>query len=583
MPASFFLGEAGGRGILSGMRNWIGIAAWTLAGAGVLAAVDEAAPPAAAELAMAPVEDAIPAVVKALGKPTLFPFANGIRMAITAADEEVQAHVLNGLNHLHGGWEFEAARHFAVALEADPECLLAHWGMVMALLAPSPETSPARNAAVDRLLVLLDAGRGTGLERGYAYGLIKYIQEGPAAAAAAFRKVAEEFPNDMQAPLFGALFGRAGYDETGDALPGQVTAEATLEALVEKFPKNSVPLNALLMARAEAPDLRPSLLLARQLSRLAPDYPPFFHVLGHYEWRCGNYWLAASAFGNATKLYESWMTENKAGPEDCPGWVVAECYRIVALKFKGDFDTAYAAARQFSRTSFPPERAASPGARLILWEAKSLPSRILMRRGLPGNTIEALTSLPDPVAMKPYHDRSLAHWWTDGLRIALETKRLIEAGDLDKARLAAAALATHGEEMAKLQNAAIALGERASWNRAFRALEVLASEIQGRLAMAGPASGRGSALNWFRSAADRQLPATMLYPPAVLTPMASLLGEYYLSVKKPDEAAEAFNESLELFHNDLGALSGLQRAEEMAKRPEEAAKVAAKIKELQEP
>jgi tetratricopeptide (TPR) repeat protein len=532
---------------------------------------------------MAPVADAIPAVVKALGKPVLFPFTNGIRMAITAADKEVEEHVLNGLNHLHGGWEFEAARHFAVALELDPGCLLAHWGMAMALLAPSPETTPARNAAVDRMLGLLDAGIGSGLERGYAYGLIKYIQEGPAAAASAFRKVAGEFPNDIQAPIFGALFGRSGYDETGDPLPGQVAAEATLAALVEKFPKHPVPLNALLMARGEAPDLRPSLLLARQLTKLVPDYAPFYQVLGHYEWRCGDYPQAAAAFGNSKKLYESWMTATKAGPEDCPGWVMAECYRIVALKLQGDFDSAYAAARQFSRTPFPPERAASPGARLILWEAKSLPARILMRRGLPGNTIEALTSLPDPALMKPYHDRSLAHWWTDGLRIALEAKRLIEAGDLEQARLAAAALTTHGEEMAKLQNAATALGERASWNRAFRALEVLASELQGRIAMAGPASGRGSALNWFRSAADRQLPATMLYPPAVLTPMASLLGEYYLSAAKPDEATEAFNESLELFRNDLGALSGLQRAAEMAKRPEEAAKFAAKIKELRNP
>ena len=51
----------------------------------------------------------------------------------------------------------------------------------------------------DRLLDLVEQGKGTELERGYAYGLIKYIEEGPAGAANAFRKVAEKFPNDLQA------------------------------------------------------------------------------------------------------------------------------------------------------------------------------------------------------------------------------------------------------------------------------------------------------------------------------------------------------------------------------------------------
>ena len=46
------------------------------------------------------------------------------------------------------------------------------------------------------------------------------------------------------------------------------------------------------------------------------------------------------------------------------------------------------------------------------------------------------------------------------------------------------------------------------WNRAFRALEVLASDLRGRLAMAGPKDRRGTAYNWFASAADRQRPGT---------------------------------------------------------------------------
>ena len=62
------------------------------------------------------VEDAIPDAVKALGEPAMVNFPNGIRMAVTAATEKAQAHVNQGMNHLHGGWEFEASRHFAAAV-----------------------------------------------------------------------------------------------------------------------------------------------------------------------------------------------------------------------------------------------------------------------------------------------------------------------------------------------------------------------------------------------------------------------------------------------------------------------------------
>ncbi len=526
------------------------------------------------------VETAIPDSVKALGEPAITNFSSGIRMAVSTTSEKAQAHVLQGLNHLHGGWEFEASRHFAAAMREDPECLLAHWGMVMCLLAPSPETGPARNAASDRLLALVDQGKGTELERGYAYGLIKYMEEGPAGAATAFRKIAEKFPNEMQAAVFAALFRRSGYDELGSATPDQDAAERSLLDLIEKNPQNPLPLNALLTIRAEGPDLSKSLPLARKLCQMAPDYPPYFHLLGHYEWRCGEHGKAASAFGRASGYFESWMKENKATVADCPEWVKAECYRIVSLVSKGDFDTAYAASRQIAATPFPADRASSPGARFLLWDAKTLPARILLHRSLRGNAREAMDSLPKPEELKKIHQNSLAYWWIDGLRFALEAQRMIDADDLDEAKQVSDALTHHGDAMSKTQNSATASGERSSWNRSFRALEVLASDLRGRLALAGPKASIGSAFNWFSSAADRQHPAPMMLPPMLLTPMALRIGDYYLAVEKPPEAVEAYQRALADFPNDMNALSGLKRAYEQAKLPEKAEETEKRIQAL---
>jgi len=508
------------------------------------------------------VADAIPESIRALGEPGLFPFKGGVRMLVMTDSQHAQDHVNQGLNHLHGGWETEAARHFAAAMTADPDCLLAHWGMAMSLLTPSPETGPARNAATDRLLMLVEQGKGSELERGYAYGLFKYIEEGPLGAAEAFRRVAKKFPNDVQAPIFQALFSRGGFDETGDPKPDQERSEQILMELVEKQPDNPVPLNALLTIRADGGDLRGHLELARRLVGLQPDYAPYMHLLGHYEWRCGNHSNAVRAFEKATELYERWMTENRAGVADCHDWVRSESYRIVALSSRGEFDAGFIAARQLAQTGVAENRRQSHGARALYWEARTLPARLLLRRGNRGNAAEAQVSLPPPEEMREYLPITLATWWIDGLRIALEARRVMDAGDFADARDVSAALTLHGERMSQTQVEASTHGERSAWNRAFRGLEVIAAETRGLLALAGPEAQRGTAFNWFRGAIDRQRPASMMYPPAVLTPMAARLGDFHLLEGDAALAVKAFEEALAMFPNDMNALVGLLDAAE---------------------
>ena len=199
---------------------------------------------------MPTIKDAIPTAVAKLGTPALIPFENGLTMAVSTSNENAQQHVVQGLNHLHGGWEFEASRHFAAAMQLDAQCLLAHWGMMMSLLDSSPETITARRATLMRLIALYERGIGTDLERGYVKGIIRYLEKGPQGAAEGFGEVAEQFPNDMQAAIFAALFKRGGYDVTGEATPDQKAAEKQLLQLAERYPENALPLNALLVIRA---------------------------------------------------------------------------------------------------------------------------------------------------------------------------------------------------------------------------------------------------------------------------------------------------------------------------------------------
>lgn len=526
------------------------------------------------------IEAMIPDTVKALPAPPLKDFQGGLKMAITTSSDEAQAHVVAGLNQLHGGWEFEASRHFAVALKLDSKCLLAHWGMAISLLAPNPETGKQRDASLDRLLWLVNEGAGNELERGYVYGLIQYYKEGPAAATDAYRKLSEKFPNDLQATIFTALFGRGGYNDLNVATPEQERSEKLLQDLMVRYPESSLLMNALLTIRMEAPDLGPSLPMARKLCQLTPNYAPYFQLLGHYEWRTGHHEEASAAFNRASELYESWMTSSKATAMDCQAWVASESYRCVCLASKGDFDTAFTAATSLANMKVPKERAGSAGGRMLLWEGKTLPARLLMARGLKGDAAKAIVTLPTSQQIGEYREKSLANWYIDGLRLYLDGLRLTEEQKYPGASEVALAMSHHGEMMSRVQQSASVGGERSFWNRSFRALEVSASELRGRLALAGPPSGHGSAYNWFRSAADRQTRSTQLLPPAILTPMELRLGDYYLALNKPTDAVASYREALARFPNDTYSLKSLLAACEKAGLKDDADAVRKQIEAL---
>ncbi|MDX1679309.1 MAG: tetratricopeptide repeat protein [Akkermansiaceae bacterium] len=526
-------------------------------------------------------DDAIPSRVAALDAPATMDFPGGIRMAVSTSSKLAQKHVLQGLNHLHGGWELEATRHFAAAMREDPDCLLAHWGMAMALLDTSPENAKPRKIVVDRLIHLLDAGQGTELEQGYAYGLLKYLGEGADAAANAYRKVAKRFPNDMQAAIFSALFNRGGYDISGSATPDQLASEQQLLELIEKHPESPIPLNALLTIRAEAPKLAESLPMARKLAKQWPSYPPAFHLLGHYEWRSGNHARAAAAFGRASMLYQRWMKQNGLGVADCPEWASAESYRVIALLSMGDLETAHAAALQLAATPLPDDRLASPGAKVLLWDAKTLPARILIHRGLEEGFVEAAKALPSVDTIKPSMKHSVAYLWIDGLRLALEAQKLIDQGDIARALALVTALDLHMKKFSTTEHTALVLGERSEWLRARRALRILISDVRGRIAMAGAENMRATAFNWFTSGADFQRHESMLHPPMLLTPMSARLGDHFLVMGDPQKAIEHYQQALEMFPKDIGSLQGLKKAHLAAGNQEEAAAVDASIQELQ--
>jgi tetratricopeptide (TPR) repeat protein len=518
-------------------------------------------------LAAAAEEDAVPGVdaviasrVASLPEPTPVPIPKGMTMAITSSDPKAQKHVLDGISNLHGGWDFEAYRHFCAALKLDPDCLMAHWGVVVALIDPEPDLVDERSAALRRMVELVEKQTGTELERSYAFAIATFFQKGAAATAGVFQAVSEKFPNDPQLKMLAAAFGRTGYDEEGKPNPEQERAEALLDQMLTQDPDHPLYLYAYLTIRAEAPDLRGDLARARRLCQIAPGYAPALHMLGHYELRNGNVAQAIDAFSQSGEAYRQWMKATGVTHADCPGWVKAECYRAAALATKGDYANALAVGKSVAAIELPPERARSEGGQLLLWEGRTLETRLLMRRGAAGDTAAALAALPAPEKQKVYGKTTHSVWFYQGLAFILEARKALQAGNLEECRKIADAVTLHGEKMAENRDAAAAAGERSAWIRAFNALEVYAGELRGAMAMAGPKEDIGSAFNWYRAALDRQGPPTMLMPPTVLLPMQARLAEYYVAKGTPDAAVDILIQAQGRHTNDVEILTRLQTA-----------------------
>lgn len=527
--------------------------------------------------------DLVSDFVKGLPAPSAPAVPNGVTMAVTADNEEAQASVRHGLVCLHTGWDFEAYRHFCAALDADPNCLMAHWGIAMALIHGSQDKQEERRAAMDRMLALVEEGFGTELEKRYVFALAKLVTDSPAVAADAFRGAAEEFPADPQIRLLTCLLSRGGFDINGDATPDQQRAEASMRETIEKHPDLTWLRYALLAMRAEAGDLQGDLEMARGLCNDAPGYAPYFHLLGHYEWRCGNHTRAANAFGRASDLYGEWMQTTGVKAVHCPQWTKAECYRAVALASKGEYETALAVAEGVAGIEVSLEQAVTDGGRMLLWEGRTLPVRLLMRRGGAGDMARAVKLLPAAKEVEPFGKKTLALWSFQMHSSVVAGKRALEGGEINAAREVAMDVTRIGENFVKTREVAAANGERSHWLRAFKAFEVMASELRGMIGMKESGGPSVSAASWFQSAADRQARATLLMPPMTLLPMECRQAEYELVRKEPapDKAIEVLESGLEAYPNDFELMIRLRKLYQSGGRAEDAAAIQKRIDALE--
>ena len=516
------------------------------------------------------VEDVIHPVVLKLGKPKVIAALGEGHMAISSSSEIAASHVAQGLGRMNASWDFEAYRHFCEAVKADPDCLMAYWGIAMSLAGSQHEFFSERKVAVDRMLDLLESEiaakkiRWSDLEKRYAQAAGYLLTSGVRSAGLAFNSLSEKYPGDIQARLFSLFLQRDGFDSGGKPLIGQKKANEGIKKILEQYPEHLSVMAFWVSSQAETPwnvlMLREEVLpVARKLVKLLPEYPPYHLMLAHVEARCGNAALAIQAANDAANFYQAYMDEEKVDLYDCDGWIRAKVYLAALYEMKGEKIEAEQIGKELAQIKVNEERLFSRGAGLLLWEGRNVGARIMMGRSDIASFKKGqklLETLPEEQWFK---DKSFALPYRNCIAIYLAVRIAIADKDIKSSKALFDQFLLRVDALGKTQKLASKTSSYSDWARAMNTLLMMVPELRGLIAQNEVGAIRLAAATWFRSASDRQGSPSNLLPPSVDYPMMWRLGLFYLQEGKLEKAEDAFREGLALRPNHLATLEGFHR------------------------
>ena len=226
--------------------------------------------------------------------------------AITTGSEKAADYVNQGLKFLFGFNHGAAIRSFQQAVELDPECAMAHWGIALAsgphinfpLLPP-----PAAELAWKELqLAQQYAPKASPVERDLIEALGERYANPPAedrtpldqAYADAMRTVWKKYPKDADVGVFFAesmMDLRPWNQWTPEGKPNEGTDEilATLNAVLKLEPDHPFANHLYIHAVEASPHPERANAAAAKLINLQPGLAHNVHMPSHIDIRCGRW------------------------------------------------------------------------------------------------------------------------------------------------------------------------------------------------------------------------------------------------------------------------------------------------------
>ena len=345
----------------------------------------------------------------------------GFHRAVTTSSPEAQKWFDQGLVLTYGYNHAEAIRSYRRAIELDPECAMAWWGIAYAygphINNPAMDEDACRQAfdAASKAQALAP-GHTTEVERALIDAVVlRYAWPPPAdrvplerAYADAMRGVSARFPHDADV---GALFAEALMDlrpwdlwtPEGEPRPETPEILEVLDRVIAQEPRHVLANHLYIHAVEASPDPARALPSADRLRDLVPGSGHLVHMPSHIDVLLGHYEeavLANQLAAAADQAYVAWSGERGGF------YAMYRAHTLHFLAYAAMFEGRHALARQAADdlvAGLPPDVVASMPD--VLEGFLGLPYHVAVRFG----RWDEILAAPEPPAGQPA-TRAVRHY-----------------------------------------------------------------------------------------------------------------------------------------------------------------------------
>jgi hypothetical protein len=456
---------------------------------------------------------------------------------ITTTSKKAQTFFTQGVNALHAFWDYEALRAFKYSSELDPNTLMPHWGIVMAISGNASESAKkVKLSSLEKIRSLLPNTS----DRESLYGkAITTLNDGLPDArerySAIMRELIEKYPEDADAKAFLALSLMDGYSNNIPS-SSQPQSEELLKLGLKSHP-NHVGLNHYwIHAVEQSPTPDRALENAKLLSKLAPNAGHIVHMAGHIYFLTGDFKSAIDVFSDAKIVDKKYLNEEHVHPFENWNYLHNLSYLTFVAAETGQVVKGIAWAKEVEAIHFPHHPVDSPGASRFLYE--SLQARTFLHLRL-SQWERAAQAANEILQRKEVTNDKFVRAYYLGLIAYAEAKRFLELSKLEESKESLESLE------ASLHQIRIPREYRnhSHFSKTAKSiLSIFALELRG--AIENVKGKPEQAKIWFNQAIENEIALGYREPPALPYSMAEAAGVNYLRSGLYEDAKTAFQLAL---------------------------------------
>jgi tetratricopeptide (TPR) repeat protein len=227
----------------------------------------------------------------------------------TSCNEVAQRRFDRAMRYQHSFWYRASREIFDEALQADPECAIAHWGIAQSLLlnphfAAPADHLPAGLASLEKAKAI---GAKTQRERDYIDALLAFYVDYPSTTfqervqrhSAKMEQLASRYPDDDEAQIAYAITLNVSASPNDKSYAKQLKGAAILEPIFERQPRHPGVAHYLVHLYDYPPIAHKGLDAAKRYAQIAPAAPHAQHMPSHIFTRVG-FWRDSISANSAS-------------------------------------------------------------------------------------------------------------------------------------------------------------------------------------------------------------------------------------------------------------------------------------------